>query len=141
MSDTSVKMTGGCQCGAVRYAVSAMASEIYICHCTECRRQSASAFGISVYVPSDSVRLEKGEPRRWSRPGAEAGPVDGYFCGDCGTRLWHISRDAAAMTSIKGGSLDDGVDVASAVHVWTKHKLPGVIIPPDAEQYPEEPDD
>jgi hypothetical protein len=57
-----------------------------------------------------------------------------------GTRLWHVSRGDAAITSIKGGSLDGGFDIGSAVHVWTKHKLPGVVVPPDAEQFQEEPD-
>jgi hypothetical protein len=141
MANTAGRMTGGCQCGAVRYEVASAPLEIYVCHCTECRRQSASAFGISVYVPSDSVRLKQGEPKRWSRPAAIAGMLDCHFCVDCGTRLWHISRGEAEVTSIKGGTLDHGIDISSAVHVWTRHKLPGVIVPPSAKQFSEEPDD
>ena len=42
--------------------------------------------------------------------------------------------------TIKGGSLDEPPDLSRAVHIWTKRKLAGVVIPEDAEQWPEEPD-
>ncbi len=53
-------LTGGSQCGAVRYDVSEEPLKIYICHCRECQRQSASAFGISVIVPADAFTLRQG---------------------------------------------------------------------------------
>ena len=42
--------------------------------------------------------------------------------------------------SIKGGSLDEPVDLSGAVHIWVKSRLPGVTIPEGAPQFPEEPD-
>src|SRR5271167_4851648 len=39
---------GGCQCGAVRFQIAANRLVAYACHCLECQKQSASAFGISV---------------------------------------------------------------------------------------------
>jgi len=47
---------GGCQCGAIRYELSGEGLELYVCHCKECRKQSASAFGISVIVPRGVAR-------------------------------------------------------------------------------------
>jgi len=132
-------LTGGCQCGALRYAVSAAPLEVYVCHCTECRRQSGSAFGVSVYVPSEAVRLTAGEPVIWTRPGMVAGPCDCAFCGVCGSRIWHRSRAEADITSLKGGTLDRPVDLGRAIHVWTGSALPGVIIPSGAEAHAEEP--
>jgi hypothetical protein len=38
--------------------------------------------------------------------------------------------------SIEGGSLDRPPDLSPAVHVWTSRKLPGVVIPEDAAQFP-----
>ncbi|MET0743309.1 MAG: GFA family protein, partial [Microvirga sp.] len=66
--DRDHPLTGGCQCGTIRYAITGPPHEIYVCHCRECRKQSASAFGISVVVDSASLRLLQGSPRRWSRP-------------------------------------------------------------------------
>ncbi len=41
---------GGCQCGAIRYESEGQPIALYICHCRECQKQSASAFGISLDV-------------------------------------------------------------------------------------------
>ncbi len=57
-------LSGGCQCGAVRYEVQGTPHEIYVCHCRECRKQSSSAFGISVMVRSADVRLLQGTLKR-----------------------------------------------------------------------------
>ena len=45
---SEVLLTGGCQCGAVRYAISAAPLRLIACHCRECQKQSASAFGMSL---------------------------------------------------------------------------------------------
>ncbi|HLX54211.1 MAG TPA: GFA family protein, partial [Aquella sp.] len=63
------------------------------------------------------------------------------FCQICGSRLWHEYVLEPDTISIKGGSLDSPLDVSNAIHVWTKHKLPGIIIPSNTEQYLEEPDE
>jgi hypothetical protein len=136
----SEPLTGGRQCGAVRYDVAEDPVALFVCHCTECRRQSSSAFGITVYVPTAGLRWTAGSPKAWTRPADSGDTVDCYFCGDCGSRLWHRSRGAPHYTSVKGGSLDQPVELAAAIHIWTSRKLPGVIIPDSAQQFPEEPD-
>jgi hypothetical protein len=60
--------TGGCQCGAVRYESEGEPLALYFCHCRECRRQSASAFGISLIVPRKGLRVTQGAPKFWTRP-------------------------------------------------------------------------
>lgn len=132
--------SGGCQCGAVRYEISGRVLETYVCHCRECRKQSSSAFGISVIVRSADVRLLQGELRRWSRAADSGRTVDCFFCPHCGSRVWHGDKDRSATVSVKGGSLDLPVDLRRAVHIWTSRRLPGVIVPDDARQFPMEPD-
>ena len=44
-------LTGGCQCGKVRYEIRAAPLMVYNCHCTTCQRISAGAFNISVAHP------------------------------------------------------------------------------------------
>ena len=131
-------LTGGCQCGAIRYAIAAEPLQVYVCHCRECQRQSASAFGISVIVPARAFTFSRGHASTWSRPTASGGVLECMFCAACGTRVCHA--DAREDTvSIKGGSLDVPVDLTSAFHIWTSRKLPGVVIPEGATQYPAEP--
>jgi hypothetical protein len=133
-------LTGGCQCGAVRYEVMGEPHETYVCHCRECQKQSSSAFGISVMVRSTNVRLVKGQLQRWSRSTDTGRTLACFFCSVCGTRVWHGDKDQANEISIKGGSFDDPVDLTNAIHIWTARKLPGVIIPAHVRQYPGEPD-
>ena len=113
----------------------------YAGHCAGCRAQSASAFGISLIVSAEDVRLIAGVPRVWERPTASGGRVACSFCPDCGTRLFHQGSGEPEVLSIKGGSLDDGPDLSQAFHIWTASKLPGAVIPPGATCYPGEPPD
>ena len=137
MSD--IGSLGGCQCGAIRYALSSGATELYICHCKECRKQSASAFGISFIVSHAALRVTQGQPKFWSRPTDSGHTLDCAFCPDCGSRLWHQRRGSTDTISVKGGSLDEPVDLRQAMHIWTSRMLPGIIMPQGARQFPEEP--
>jgi hypothetical protein len=132
-------LTGRCQCGAAVFAVSTGPLAIYVCHCRECQKQSASAFGISVSVPKAHFHLEQGDVRSWSRPTDSGRTLHCHFCASCGSRLWHEGPGRPEL-SVKGGSLDDPVDLTSAVHIWTSRKLPGIVIPAAATQFPQEPD-
>lgn len=139
VAQTRKVVQGGCQCGAVRYEITAPPLALYVCHCRECRKQSGSAFGISVVARSADVRLVQGELRRWSRAADSGRTVDCFFCPHCGARIWHGAKDREDRISIKSGSLDEAIDLGAAVHIWTSRKLPGVVIPPGARQFAEEP--
>jgi hypothetical protein len=131
--------TGRCQCGAVRYEFAGAPVALYACHCLECRKQSASAFGMSLEIPRAGFRVTQGSPRFWVRAADSGGTVRCAFCANCGSRLWHESTADSARLTVKAGSLDQPVDFSAAIHIWTKRKLPGFAIPDGARQYPEEP--
>lgn len=133
-------LTGGCQCGALRYEIRGQVGPLYACHCLECRKQSASAFGLSLTVPRDAFALVRGEPARWTRRADSGGTVDCFFCPACGSRLWHAAPARPEVYTVKGGSLDAPLDLSQAIHIWTSRKLPGLSIPEDARRYPEEPE-
>jgi hypothetical protein len=132
---------GGCQCAAVRYEITGEPIALYVCHCRECQKQSASAFGISLEVARAELILIRGTPRRWARATDSGRRIACLFCPECGSRLWHEAADRAAPTlTVKGGSLDEPPDLATAVHIWTARKLAGVLIPEHARQFPGEPE-
>lgn len=131
--------TGGCQCGDLRYECADDPLELFICHCRECRKQSASAFGISFEVARSDFRLSTGVPRFWTRDTDSGGKLECAFCPRCGSRVWHQSSAESETMTVKGGSLDDPVDVSNAIHIWTSSKLPSVIIPGEAKAFDKEP--
>jgi len=131
---------GGCQCRNVRYTITGAPLALYICHCLECRKQSASAFGMSLAMPRAGLATIRGTPRFWSRPADSGRRVDCAFCPDCGSRLWHQGSEDTDTVTIKAGSLDEPVDASGAIHIWVKRKLPGIMIPDGARCFQGEPD-
>lgn len=132
-------LTGGCQCGTVRYEIAGVPLALYVCHCRECRKQSASAFGISAIVHVADFRLLQGATQQWTRDTDSGNRLRCVFCPRCGSRLWHEGEPKGGTISVKGGSLDEPPDLATAIHIWTSRKLPGVVIPESRPQFPEEP--
>lgn len=132
--------TGGCQCGAVRFELWDDPETTYVCHCTDCRKQSGSAFGISLIMRGSALKVTSGEPRLWQRATDKGNLMDCWFCPDCGTRLWHRSSGFPDFRSVKGGALDQPIDLSAAVHLFTGQKLSGVEIPDGALCFAGEPE-
>jgi hypothetical protein len=99
MPDMSI--TGGCQCGAVRYALAEAPTGAHICHCRMCQKAFGSFFAPLAGVPVDAFRLTRGTLAVFrSSDQAERG-----FCRDCGTPLTfrYVERPRIAISI---GSLD-----------------------------------
>ncbi|HUO81884.1 MAG TPA: GFA family protein [Gammaproteobacteria bacterium] len=130
---------GGCQCGAVRFESAGEPLALYVCHCRECRKQSASAFGMSLQVPRAGLQVTQGEPRFYTRDTDSGRRLRCAFCPACGSRLWHESAGPSKTVTVKAGSLDEPVDISTAIHIWTSRMLPGTHIPEGARQFSKEP--
>ncbi|MCK0128139.1 GFA family protein [Erythrobacter sp. F6033] len=133
------EFTGGCQCGAVRYRIRAERLACYACHCRECQKQSASAFGISVPVAQDNFTLE-GEVLMWRRPTDSGSFTNCYFCAECGTRIYHAGESRPSKVTIKGGSLDNASELAPVAHIWTISKQAWVVLPEGIPQWDKQPE-
>ena len=118
----SADRTGGCQCGRLRYRITAEPRVLAACHCTECQRQSGSAFGLSLVVDRAHLQMESGTPKLFTRTGGSGKPVVCAFCGDCGTRITHAPEVLPDTINVKAGTLDDTAGLRPAFHVWLKSK-------------------
>lgn len=131
-------LEGGCQCGAVRYKLHSAPLGIYICHCTECQKQSSSGFGESCRVNASDLEFS-GEVSTWSRTATSGSTVNCEFCPKCGSRLFHRRAEYAETLNIKAGSFDDTSWIEPAGHIWTKSKQSWVTIPDEALTYSGQP--
>ena len=118
--------TGGCQCGAVRYEIEGDPLDLYCCHCRDCQKQSASAFGLSLWVRRSDFAIVSGEPKHWERRADSGNVMRCAFCPDCGSRLYHEASDDPEIFSLKGGSLDDLSGLTPVGHIWVRSKQPWV---------------
>lgn len=134
-------LTGGCQCGALRYEVSAEPLTVYVCHCTECQRQSGGAFGMSAVVPRQAVAFTAGTPRRWERKADSGNRIAGDFCPTCGVRTVHHPSSNEKVSILKPGTLDDTHWLWPVAHIWTASAQRWVQIPPDTIRHAGHPGD
>ena len=134
-------LTGGCQCGGVRYQINANPLTVYVCHCTECQRQSGSAFALSLAVPRDSLVVASGTPATWRRELEGGRIIACLFCSRCGTRLFHNPERNPKASIVKPGTLDDTTWLKPVGHIWTRSAQPWVQIPPGTVNYEEQPPD
>jgi hypothetical protein len=118
---------GGCQCGRVRYRITAQPVMLVACHCTECQRQSGSAFGMSLIVPESGVELD-GELKMFERSSDSGRPLKCFFCPECGTRIYH-KPSYAPVINVRAGTLDDTRALEPTMHAWVSSKQPWVQIP------------
>ncbi len=112
--------TGQCNCGDVAFAIDTKLSDVYVCHCSICRRSTGSG-GIAVaVVPVESFRWTQGQDavRYWAKPGHD---WHTSFCPTCGSTLPGMN-DAASMY-VPVGLLTSGDDrLRVAHHLWVGSK-------------------
>ncbi len=115
---------GGCLCGAVRYSVSGQPCHLTHCHCTLCRRASGAAFVTWFSVPSEGLRMTRGEPVRYrSSPLAVRS-----FCGRCGTQLTFQRDDTPSEVDVTVCSLDAPEALSPEDHTYVRSRLRWVML-------------
>lgn len=131
---------GHCQCGAVAYRVTGVTATLFACHCTECQRQSSSAFGMALWVREPSVELVSGAVKEWIRTMPSGRRMSCQFCPDCGTRLFHTAVGHKQLLSIKPGTLRDTSHLKPVGHIWIDSKQKWFQIENATLQYPGNPE-
>jgi len=116
--EAQVSLTGGCQCGAVRYRLTAKPTGSNVCHCRMCQKASGGPFMAFAGVALDDLVWTRGAPKVFaSSTVAERG-----FCGGCGTPLTYriIGRNRVSVTI---GSLDRASDAAPLMQYGVDSKV------------------
>lgn len=102
MNRMDMDVSGGCQCGAVRYHSTQMLDNSHLCHCRMCQKASGSIFAGLVAAPDDTLVWTRGKPAIWrSSENVERG-----FCANCGTPLFYHDVNNG-RTNLMIGSLDN----------------------------------
>ena len=98
-------LNGGCQCGTVRYVITAEPVVLFACHCTACQRVSGTAFGMGLVVAPGAFRLTRGAPKSVDRIAESGNTVTAWFCPDCGARLFSGEMDLpeGRWRNVRGG--------------------------------------
>ena len=126
---------GQCNCGAVAFEIDAKLSDVFVCHCSICRRFTGSN-GIAVVVIDNSAfRWLRGEDKitAWTKPGSD---WHAWFCRVCGSPL--PGPNDATRTFVPAGLISEGGEnLRVAHHIWVGSKAAWVEIGDAGKQHRE----
>ena len=101
-------MTATCACGQASITVNALPTMHGVCHCTNCKRRTGSAFGISAYFDKTAVVACTGETSIYAFAHASQGhDQERHFCALCGTTLFWFISTLPETIGIAGGCFAD----------------------------------
>lgn len=115
---SEVHATGGCQCGAVRYLVTAAFENPHICHCRMCQKAFGNYFAALVGTKKTGLTWTTGTPAYFR----SSSVVARGFCRDCGTPLT-FAYDHSERIAVSIGSLDHPEVVMPAVQFGIEGQL------------------
>ena len=118
-------LSGGCLCGRVRISVRGEPMRVGLCHCTDCRQESGSAFTFYGVWPVSQFEYV-----------GETSAFRGRcFCPDCGSRLFSVDDQEA---EIKLGIMSEApTALVPGYELWIKRREPWLRPVEGAMQYEE----
>jgi len=122
-------LTGGCNCGTVRFEVRAPFETAGYCHCTRCQRRTGCAASPAGIVSSAHVVITAGVDAiaTWQ-------PEDGFpksFCDRCGGHLYSGTPGGDGVVGVRLGALDGDPGIRPQWHQWVASAVAWEPIPDD----------
>jgi hypothetical protein len=118
--ERTMSARGQCNCGAVAFEIETELSDVFVCHCSICRRYTG-ANGIAVVViDNKAFRWLRGEDHiaTWRKPDAD---WQAWFCRVCGSPLPGANDEL--RTFVPAGLISDGGEgLRVAHHIWVGSK-------------------
>jgi hypothetical protein len=131
-------LTGGCQCGAVRYATDMMPEGVHVCHCRMCQKAVGGPFAVICPVLKTHFRATRGEMAYFhSSDIARRG-----YCRDCGTPMTFEYPDYPDL-GVLVGTLDEPSRVPPVIQYGNESRVGWYYdlgkLPGDAPTYASDP--
>src|SRR5207302_6856847 len=132
----SPTLTGGCNCGAVRFEITEPLFGARYCHCARCQRRTGTAASANAAVVPGSFRIVNGEAalKAWIPPDGH----EKWFCGECGSAIFTRDPTDHAKTGVRLGAIDGDPGVRPEFRQFVAYCAPWEEIPNDGlPRYPE----
>lgn len=124
---------GGCACDAVRYRMTGAPIFVHCCHCRSCQRETGSAFALNVLIEADRVTLLDGDVELVNTPSESGAGQKIFRCSQCRVALWsnYAMPVGERIRFVRAGTLDDPGSIAPDIHIFTRSKVPWLILADD----------
>jgi hypothetical protein len=122
-------ISGGCDCGTLRYRLLTAPLFVHCCHCRWCQRESGSAFALNAMIEADRVELLGGQPEMIENPSASGKGQQFARCPHCRIAVWsHYAGAGSTIAFVRVGTLDDPDRLPPDIHIFTSTRQPWVIV-------------
>ena len=115
-------LAGGCQCGAIRFALSAPPLKVSICHCRMCQKASGAPFASLADIDRRDFSWTRGQPAAFR----SSSIAERDFCSRCGTPLSYRRIDGERI-EIMTGAFDRPDRVVPTQQFGTESRLGWVV--------------
>lgn len=121
MNAPDLPIDGGCRCGEVRFCIDAPPLLTMACHCAGCQRMTASAFSLSVAVPTAGFRVTTGETAIGGLHGEQ---LHHHHCDRCKSWLFTRIEPDPGFVNVRATMLDEPRWFTPFVETFTAEALP-----------------
>ena len=98
--------TGGCACGAVRYAFTGEPEFAFHCHCRKCQRATGGGHASAFAVAAEDATIE-GELKHYGAPADTGAQTFSCFCPNCGSPVLSKTERFPERLYFHAATLDD----------------------------------
>jgi hypothetical protein len=126
-------LSGGCECGAVRYSVPDAFLYAANCHCSRCRAATGAAFKPFAGIEREKLTLERGAESLMTVGEPE---LHDARCACCGSLLYSVVREGE-FVHVAMGSLSDAPSIRASEHIFVGSKAPWFEITDELPQFDE----
>ncbi|HVV93673.1 MAG TPA: GFA family protein [Hyphomicrobiales bacterium] len=123
------ELEGRCDCGAVRYRLTASPMFVHCCHCLDCQRQTGSAFVLNALIETERMEMLSGETAGFLMRTDSGRPHHIHRCTACQTALWSNYGGLTKLRFVRVGTLETPSAIQPDVHIYTRSKQPWVALP------------
>jgi hypothetical protein len=113
--------TGRCQCGDIRFEVSAEPVMSGQCHCLDCQKSSGTGHTTMIAFPAAAVKVT-GKTAIYESKADSGATVARHFCPHCGSRLFGTSSHMPELFTVNAGVLDDPSLYRPTMSVYAKRR-------------------
>jgi len=104
---------------------------VHCCHCRDCQRQTGSAFVINALIETERVEKIAGRTKATSVPTDSGRPHVIHRCPTCRIAVWSHYGGVERLSFVRVGTLDEPSALPPDVHIYTRSKLPWIVLPPN----------
>ena len=133
-----MNLSGGCLCGAVRFAGVAEPVFQVKCHCSDCRKTAGAGHAAMIGVPEGAV-VFTGEAREFRSLADSGREVTRAFCPRCGSGIYARPAAAAGLVFVRASALDNPDQFKPQMAVWTSSIAAWDVATPGIASFPKSP--